>query len=185
MKNFRYTDEQMVAELRRVAGVNGVLSRPAYQRAGTISAAAISVRFGGWLAALERAEVRSPYKYGGLWFSCPICGTSFRSTNSSKARKTCSMACTSELQSRTHITDGPITKQGARGRASRLKKGMPCERCGHDGTGHRLERHHKDRDPFNNAPENVEVLCKPCHLKEHEPERRRPTGSHLVTKIND
>jgi len=39
-----------------------------------------------------------------------------------------------------------------------------CERCGRAG---RLDVHHKDGDPTNNAPENLEVLCRGCHLKHH------------------
>lgn len=51
-----------------------------------------------------------------------------------------------------------------------------CERC----AAHReveLPRHHKDRNRANNKIENLEVLCVPCHNKEHMSEQRRdPLG---------
>ena len=39
-----------------------------------------------------------------------------------------------------------------------------CVACG--GT-RRLQRHHVDGDPGNNAPENVAVLCQDCHTEAH------------------
>lgn len=59
-----------------------------------------------------------------------------------------------------------ITAHTSRGRAKRVKKRVACERCG--GT-RRLSVHHKDENPFNNAPSNLEVLCSPCHAKHHNP----------------
>jgi len=37
----------------------------------------------------------------------------------------------------------------------------PCERCGKNG----VERHHKDANPLNNDPENIEILCRHCHME--------------------
>lgn len=45
---------------------------------------------------------------------------------------------------------------------------VECERCG---STHRLCRHHKDRNCWNNSPDNIEVLCGSCHCREHAPER--------------
>lgn len=39
-----------------------------------------------------------------------------------------------------------------------------CQECG---TKDNLHRHHKDRDRLNNTPENIAILCHPCHAKEH------------------
>lgn len=36
-----------------------------------------------------------------------------------------------------------------------------CVRCGRPAT----DRHHKDADPLNNEPSNVEVLCRRCHME--------------------
>ena len=66
---------------------------------------------------------------------------------------------------------------GVTGR-QRAKKVIPvmkkCERCG---STHKLERHHKDRDVANNSRKNLEVLCKICHLKEHEKEAWTMNGN--------
>jgi hypothetical protein len=40
-----------------------------------------------------------------------------------------------------------------------------CELCG---STHILEVHHKDRDPWNNEPENLICLCDTCHKYEHK-----------------
>ena len=36
-----------------------------------------------------------------------------------------------------------------------------CEDCGAPAT----DRHHVDGDTFNNAPENIEQLCRRCHMR--------------------
>lgn len=41
-----------------------------------------------------------------------------------------------------------------------------CERCGERWSE---QLHHIDHDPFNRAPDNVVMLCGPCHLAEHRP----------------
>lgn len=43
-----------------------------------------------------------------------------------------------------------------------------CELCESPAT----DRHHKDQDTFNNAPENIQFLCHPCHLKVDNPRHR-------------
>lgn len=45
-------------------------------------------------------------------------------------------------------------------RAQRLVKLGLCERCGKQGE----HRHHKDDDPGNNEPSNIQVLCCKCHF---------------------
>ena len=49
--------------------------------------------------------------------------------------------------------------------AQRMYQALACQRCGGTTT---LQRHHKDKNPTNNSPENVEVLCNPCHAAEHK-----------------
>ena len=39
-----------------------------------------------------------------------------------------------------------------------------CVKCGRMG---RTDVHHKDEDWQNNSPENLERLCRSCHIKEH------------------
>ena len=37
----------------------------------------------------------------------------------------------------------------------------PCVRCGAE----KSERHHRDGNTLNNEPENIEVLCRRCHME--------------------
>lgn len=41
-----------------------------------------------------------------------------------------------------------------------------CEKCGSTAN---IDVHHKDGNRNNNTPENIELLCRSCHLKEHNP----------------
>jgi hypothetical protein len=56
------------------------------------------------------------------------------------------------------------TSNSGRKAAQRMLPVVACERCGGRLT---LQRHHKDRNPTNNAPSNLEVLCQTCHKAEH------------------
>ena len=53
---------------------------------------------------------------------------------------------------------------------SRLKAsrtaGPSCEICG---ASRKLHVHHKDENPFNNDPLNLQTLCPSCHQKSHSP----------------
>lgn len=40
-----------------------------------------------------------------------------------------------------------------------------CQKCGT--TDRRLSVHHRNRDKHDQSPENLEVLCHPCHMREH------------------
>ena len=62
-----------------------------------------------------------------------------------------------------------MTGNSGRKHAQRAYPTKECARCGGTET---LQRHHRDRDPTNNEPENVEILCAKCHGAEHR--RLRP-----------
>ena len=51
--------------------------------------------------------------------------------------------------------------KSARCRAERGYPNRPCELCGNT----KAERHHKDDNTRNNSPENVQFLCRRCHMK--------------------
>lgn len=56
-----------------------------------------------------------------------------------------------------------IQEHTGRRRAQRLYKTMlPCERCG----GKSYDRHHIDGNTLNNAPGNIQFLCRKCHMLE-------------------
>lgn len=45
-----------------------------------------------------------------------------------------------------------------------LREGNKCRICGDT---KRLEIHHKDRNIHNNSQENLDILCRKCHLIQH------------------
>lgn len=170
----KYTDDEMLDELRRVASVvDGPLSRPKFIKVGRISASAVTTRFGGWIAAIEAAGIEPAYRYGGIWFDCPVCGSRFRSDNGAKSRRTCSRECSGLLMSRRRSKGRDASLQAARGRGRYRVDVDECARCGHDGSDKRLEVHHIDGDPYNNAMGNLEVLCTTCHKAHHVRVRAR------------
>jgi hypothetical protein len=171
--NRSYTDEDMLQALRSVAEQLGtrVLSGPVYERhrdALQPRRLAISTRFGAWRTAVWRAGLTTTVK-GGLQIPCIVCGTPFAGDRGKKARKTCSQACADALFAATRPASkgDASTPQAARGRARSRVELLNCGRCGAPVAAVALEVHHRDRDPYNNAPENLEVLCRACHKAEH------------------
>ena len=54
-----------------------------------------------------------------------------------------------------------IQPKSGRSRAQRLYPNIgPCHNCGNPNS----ERHHLDGNPVNNAPENIVVICRRCHM---------------------
>lgn len=49
-------------------------------------------------------------------------------------------------------------------RAALIAQHPLCQRCQTDWSHH---LHHRDRDPFNRDPANVEIICRACHQQEH------------------
>ena len=43
-----------------------------------------------------------------------------------------------------------------------------------------VQFHHKNRNPWDNRPQNVEVLCVACHAREHYADRRRDVYGRLL-----
>ena len=87
---------------------------------------------------------------------------------------------------RTAKTTGPRNGRWKHGRASRMYRGVIAkEECAACGRKDNLCIHHKDFDHYNNAEENLEVLCVSCHLSLHKKEyhaarreRREPLKSN-------
>lgn len=55
-----------------------------------------------------------------------------------------------------------------------------CERCTFKDDQEELPRHHKDRNRSNNEVDNIEVICKSCHMKEHNIDRKRNKRGRFV-----
>lgn len=57
---------------------------------------------------------------------------------------------------------GDISEKGGRSRAERRYRDIGlCWGCG----SNRAERHHIDENTANNAPSNIAVLCRRCHME--------------------
>lgn len=53
------------------------------------------------------------------------------------------------------------TLQNGRMRAEHWYKIGKCEICGREA----IDRHHKDDNQLNNNPENIQPLCRSCHMR--------------------
>ena len=60
-----------------------------------------------------------------------------------------------------------LTKVGWMASHRRARKICPLGPCARCGSPENVDVHHKDEDWQNNAPENLERLCRSCHMKEH------------------
>jgi len=77
-------------------------------------------------------------------------------------RRYCSLTCANSKRVR-------LTKHGYSWRARKHLK-TACEACGQETS---LHAHHLDQDIANNAPENIQTLCKTCHDFWHSTAKRR------------
>lgn len=109
---------------------------------------------------------------------CTLCGDEYLPTSNRqlycvKCQREVNIKHCREYYKRTFIPKGRAHLIGENangyidgiGIYSRYKEEIgACERCGSEKF---LCVHHKDRDRHNNDRENLEVLCKSCHQKEH------------------
>lgn len=115
---------------------------------------------------------------------CPQCGATF-TTKPCKARhgrRFCSVACRSQAhpppvkRGNQHAFRGDQAKRMALYyRARQLTKHIPqCNRC----DAPAQVTHHRDENWRNNALENLERLCRRCHVAHHEPALDRRDRYH-------
>ena len=57
-----------------------------------------------------------------------------------------------------------VPREEGRRRAERRFTADECSRCGSTDF---IDRHHVDRNPLNNDPANVAILCRRCHMAAH------------------
>lgn len=93
--------------------------------------------------------------------NCEQCGVSLVGMKDYARRRFCSMKCYG-----LSITVTPTTPERGRYQAQYRFAATSCNRCG---ASTKLERHHKDENPMNNSPENIEILCRKCHVAHHRP----------------
>lgn len=92
--------------------------------------------------------------------TCESCGTLLSRKLNVYRRKYCNQQCMAKA-----FTKTPKDKPSGRWQAQHLYPTHHCERCGI--VRDELHRHHLDQNPTNNAPENIQVLCRACHHAVH------------------
>lgn len=180
-----YSREAIIAELQRVAAIVGPIDQKRFETHSPMRVESVWRYFGSWVAAVEAAGVERLLRFAPRFALCPVCSAEFRVHFGAKVKKTCGRReCSRELMRRNEANrkGDAATRQAARGRARSAKPGNRCERCGHDGSESRLEWHHKDRNVYNNDPENIEIPCRDCHEAEHRSARDGPATPHRLRR---
>lgn len=88
------------------------------------------------------------------------CGKSLSRKLNVYRRKYCDQACMA-----TAFTKTPKDGSAGRWQAQHFYPTHHCDRCGI--VRDELHRHHRDQNPKNNVPENIQVLCRACHHAVH------------------
>lgn len=115
-------------------------------------------------------ECRDSAQRNRVVMICQMCGDQYEvAVNLLSKSKFCSKACAnravgiSAIGNRYAWRGDNVTRWAFHKRANKLKPPSPCERCGEPGE----LVHHKDENPANNAPDNLERLCRGCHARHH------------------
>lgn len=104
---------------------------------------------------------------------CVYCGKAFDALTTS-TKKLCSQACkqayVGKVLSGQNNPNWKPTKQLRPSNKRSLRRHIAdrdkvCQDCGSD---KKLQVHHKDCDPTNNADDNLVLLCKHCHAQRHQ-----------------
>jgi 5-methylcytosine-specific restriction endonuclease McrA len=98
---------------------------------------------------------------------CIVCSTPILARAN---KKTCSRSCANTNRAGITYKRGRPRDKVSSQRAVKLQviemRGAQCERCAF-ALQEILHIHHIDRNPQNNAHNNLELLCPNCHAKEH------------------
>jgi len=104
------------------------------------------------------ATVTKPRNDASIYFCTKRCKGDYQSTNPNWKRN--SLPPQGRGAKNTNWKGDAITIQGGRLRAIRNYPLTNCELCGAPGR----DRHHKDGNTLNNAPDNIQRLCRRCHM---------------------
>lgn len=110
--------------------------------------------FNCWSCGVEVSKYVRP-SWERPRFCCKSCATSFSMRNPERREA-------AKRGADSHRWRGAgVSEKGGRKRALKMYPDAPCERCGAENS----ERHHKDANTANNEPENIERLCRRCHME--------------------
>jgi|KBSMisStandDraft_5_1062788.scaffolds.fasta_scaffold129154_3 predicted amidophosphoribosyltransferase len=90
---------------------------------------------------------------------CEVCGRQTRNQLSTLCARCARLGSANPNWENFRSISPDAGRQRAR---KRIKELGPCERCGRPAH----DRHHVDDDQLNNAPDNIRVLCRRCHMIE-------------------
>ena len=94
---------------------------------------------------------------------CTFCGKSLIGMKDATRRRYCSKECY-----RLYKLSMPLINRSTAHYRAREKKGSLCEICSSTAN---LQVHHKDLNPLNDLPQNLQTLCSKCHHKIHSKKR--------------
>lgn len=113
-------------------------------------------------------------------FNCEACGKKCTTSPSRRnyKKKFCSLECReykrkTDVERRKQSKICTLKKRGFYTSRQLRKyifefKAKKCEICGYDEYDFCLDLHHRDKNPTNNNPENISILCVICHRKLHK-----------------
>ena len=106
---------------------------------------------------------------------CPFCGSllvrqplrngCMESYADLRKRTYCNKECMKSAF-RVNYLKPPKSPDASRCHSRRMVSPGACERCGKPNA---KDVHHRDHNPMNNSPENLERICRKCHMKAHNP----------------
>lgn len=97
---------------------------------------------------------------------CEHCGKRIRSRAGISRRRFCSNDCSIAFKE-SEVPFKTYSKLSFQRKAARIRFKNACAQCGYNEIPEILQIHHKDHDPRNGSPDNIDLLCPNCHESEH------------------
>lgn len=119
----------------------------------------------------HRRTQRAKYVYPNgsksphVWVVCQTCG---QQGLQKLGTRFCSASCSKVGELNPRWKGNDARPNSARMRAHRLYANDICSRCG---SVEHVQRHHRDRNTYNNTAGNIEILCAKCHSLAHRQPR--------------